>query len=260
MGFDGNGNWTSDFYPIQDRDDNIAILASKFQTLIQTNLKESFENCITRDGAGKPITNINWNGNKITNLQNGTSSADAVNKSQLDAVELSLDNEKVNRSGDTMTGDLTISKSLPTLTLQDTDNSTSYSLRSGTNGSLVLYNNEDGKGVYLESQVGYKPYYWNGNTGYQLLSTNDIAIDWSAGVAISSGTYVPASGIVRLTVSYGRFSSWALYVNNQLAIGYQSFDGTGSAYAGCVPVTVGDLITMGGNTTITFTFFPYKGV
>ena len=84
MGFDGNGNWTSPFYPVTDRDNGVAILASKFQTLIQSNLKESFENCILRDGTGKPTTNINWNGQKITNLASGTSSADAVNKYQLD--------------------------------------------------------------------------------------------------------------------------------------------------------------------------------
>ena len=84
MAFDGNGNWTSPFYPVTDRDNGVAILASKFQTLIQSNLKESFENCILRDGTGKPTTNINWNGQKITNLASGTSSADAVNKYQLD--------------------------------------------------------------------------------------------------------------------------------------------------------------------------------
>lgn len=85
MGFDSNGNWSSDFYPINDRDNSVPILASKFQTLIQTNLKQSFENCILRDGTGKPTANINWNGQKITNLANGTNQGDAVNKGQLDS-------------------------------------------------------------------------------------------------------------------------------------------------------------------------------
>lgn len=84
MGFDGNGNWSSPFYPVTDRDNGVAILASKFQELIQVNLKESFENCLLRDGTGKPSSNINWNGQKITNLASGTSAADAVNKYQLD--------------------------------------------------------------------------------------------------------------------------------------------------------------------------------
>lgn len=85
MAFDSNGNWSSDFYPITDRDNNVPILASKFQTLIQSNLKQSFENCILRDGTGKPTSSISWNGQKITNLANGTNSTDAVNKSQLDS-------------------------------------------------------------------------------------------------------------------------------------------------------------------------------
>ena len=72
MGFDGNGNWSSSFYPVTDRDNGVPILASKFQTLIQSDLKDSFENCILRDGTGKPNANMNWNGHKITNLAQGT--------------------------------------------------------------------------------------------------------------------------------------------------------------------------------------------
>lgn len=84
MGFDSNGRWTSDFYPINDRDNNVPILASKFQALIQTNLKQSFENCLLRDGTGLPRANINWNGQKIINLAPGTADTDAVTKGQMD--------------------------------------------------------------------------------------------------------------------------------------------------------------------------------
>lgn len=84
MGFDANGNWSSDFYPVVDRDNSVPILASKFQTLIQSNLKQSFENCILRDGTGKPTNDISFNSHKITNLANGVNSNDAINKSQLD--------------------------------------------------------------------------------------------------------------------------------------------------------------------------------
>lgn len=85
MGFDKNGNWSSDFYPEQDRDNEVPITASKFQTLIQDNLKQSFQNCILRDGTGLPTDNINLNRKKITNLANASSELDAVNKSQLDS-------------------------------------------------------------------------------------------------------------------------------------------------------------------------------
>lgn len=85
MGFDGNGKWTSNFYPISDRDNGVAILASKFQNLIQNDIKSGFDNCILRDGTGRPTTNINWNGYKITNLAAGTGATDAVNKEQMDS-------------------------------------------------------------------------------------------------------------------------------------------------------------------------------
>lgn len=82
MGFDSNGNWTSDFYPETDRDEGIKILASKFQKLIQTDIKSGFDNCLTRDGAGKPEANLNFNGHKITNLANGELSSDAMTLGQ----------------------------------------------------------------------------------------------------------------------------------------------------------------------------------
>lgn len=85
MGFDGNGKWTSNFYPISDRDNGVAILASKFQNLIQNDIKSGFDNCILRDGTGRPNANINWNGYKITNLAAGTGDTDAVNKKQMDS-------------------------------------------------------------------------------------------------------------------------------------------------------------------------------
>lgn len=82
MGFDSNGNWESDFYPVQDKDNGIPILSAKFQELIQDNLKSSFENCLTRDGSGRPTQAINWNGQKLVNLGAGESATDAVNIGQ----------------------------------------------------------------------------------------------------------------------------------------------------------------------------------
>lgn len=84
MGFNLDGTWTSDFYPITDKENDIPISSEKFQTLIQSNLKPSFENCITRDGTGKPISDISFMSHKITNLGSGVLSTDAINKGQLD--------------------------------------------------------------------------------------------------------------------------------------------------------------------------------
>lgn len=81
--FDGNGNWTSDFSAQADRDNGIKILASRFDNIFIADIKESFENCLTKDGQIAPIGNFNMGGQKITNLNNGVNDNDAVNISQL---------------------------------------------------------------------------------------------------------------------------------------------------------------------------------
>jgi hypothetical protein len=81
--FDGNGNWTSDFSAQADRDNGIKILASRFDSIFIADIKESFENCLTKDGQIAPIGNFNMGGQKITNLNNGVNDNDAVNMSQL---------------------------------------------------------------------------------------------------------------------------------------------------------------------------------
>jgi hypothetical protein len=91
--FDGNGNWTSDFSAQADRDNGIKILASRFDNIFIADIKESFENCLTKDGQIAPIGNFNMGGQKITNLKNGVSDNDAVNMSQLNnAISSSVSN------------------------------------------------------------------------------------------------------------------------------------------------------------------------
>lgn len=85
MPFDGNGNWTSPFFPIDDRDNAIPISATKFQTLIQDNLKQSFQKCMTIDSQTKPTANIDANNFKVINIADPVLPKDAVNKQSLDA-------------------------------------------------------------------------------------------------------------------------------------------------------------------------------
>ena len=84
--FDGNGNWTSAFSAQADRDNGIKILASWFDNIFIADIKESFENCLTKDGQIMPIGNFNMGGQRITNMADGVNSNDAVNKSQLDGL------------------------------------------------------------------------------------------------------------------------------------------------------------------------------
>lgn len=82
--FDGNGNWTSDFSAVSDRDNNIKILASRFDNIFIADIKESFENCLTKDGQIAPIGAFNMGGQKVTNLATGISDNDAVNVAQIE--------------------------------------------------------------------------------------------------------------------------------------------------------------------------------
>ena len=81
--FDGNGNWTSDFSAQADRDNGIKILASRFDNIFIADIKESFENCLTKDGQIAPIGAFNMGGQKITNLGTGTNGTDGVNVNQV---------------------------------------------------------------------------------------------------------------------------------------------------------------------------------
>ena len=90
-GFDGNGNWTSDLFPIADRDNDIPILASDFNQLIQQNLVASFENCLTVDQQTSIQADFKFNGYKGINLAEGTDPTDAVNFAQLTVVDDKVD-------------------------------------------------------------------------------------------------------------------------------------------------------------------------
>lgn len=83
--FDGNGNWTSDFSAQADRDNGIKILASRFDNIFIADIKESFENCLTKDGQIAPIGNFSMGGQKITNLNTGVNENDAVNVGQMNS-------------------------------------------------------------------------------------------------------------------------------------------------------------------------------
>ena len=83
MPFDGNGNWTADFSAVADRDANIKIMASRFDNIHQADLKESFENCLTKDMQVKPLQPFNANNFRVINIANPVQDNDAVNKQTL---------------------------------------------------------------------------------------------------------------------------------------------------------------------------------
>lgn len=85
MPYNGSGTYTNPYYPTQDRDNAIPILASKFEEFFQVDLPATFGLCVTRDGQGVITTNFNFNNFRGTSLSDPISPGDAVNKQTLDA-------------------------------------------------------------------------------------------------------------------------------------------------------------------------------
>ena len=90
MEWDGTGNIDRDFFPEEDRDNDIKILASKFETEFQ-EMAETYENCMTLDSQTKPTQDVDVNNYKVINVEDGTATADAINFGQLDAVDTKVD-------------------------------------------------------------------------------------------------------------------------------------------------------------------------
>lgn len=70
-GFDGNGVWSRSFLWATDAANAVNISASRMDTE-WTNISSGFNNCITRDGQGKPSSAIDWNGQNLTGVANLT--------------------------------------------------------------------------------------------------------------------------------------------------------------------------------------------
>lgn len=207
--FDGNGNWTSDFSAQADRDNGIKILASRFDNIFIADIKESFENCLTKDGQITPIGNFNMGGQRIVNLDDGINAKDAVNMEQLDTT--------VKLTGDQTIDDTkTFSESPIIPTPDEGDNSTKaattafvqseiykqcvpdYANQSSVSGSSFTAT-ADG---WVSIKVGL------GNNGSCSMKINDkevwyqtIGGDRSAGGTFSSGLYKIYSGYVITTTA-----------------------------------------------------------
>ena len=132
--FDGNGNWKSDFSAQADRDNGIKILASRFDNIFIADIKESFENCLTKDGQISPIRNFNMGGQKITNLNNGVNDNDAVNKSQIDNIQ---DNLQAKIGTKANTSDVVNLTGTQTISGQKTFSSVAYGKSSDAINSIL---------------------------------------------------------------------------------------------------------------------------
>lgn len=89
MPFDANGNFTRNMNWQDDAANDIPILASRHDDE-DDNFANGFNNTVCRDGRAAMTGALKMGGYKVTGMADGTSSTDAVTKSQLDAQNVSL--------------------------------------------------------------------------------------------------------------------------------------------------------------------------
>lgn len=102
-------------------------------------------NCITKDGQTTVTQNIPFNSKRITGLADPINPQDAATKASVGV----LTSDKVSKLGDTMSGDLTITKTSPTITLNTTGNSNGNNAAQNTIFGQVAGKNR--WGLYLGS-------------------------------------------------------------------------------------------------------------
>jgi len=90
MSFDSEGNFLRVHNWEQDRLNNIGILSDRHDEE-DNNFAGGLNNCFLRDGRVALSGNLKMGGNQIKNLANGTSSSDAVTKSQAESLTQSLE-------------------------------------------------------------------------------------------------------------------------------------------------------------------------
>ena len=236
--FDGNGNWTSDFSAQADRDNGIKILASRFDNIFIADIKESFENCLTKDGQIAPIGNFNMGGQKITNVGNGTNDNDAVNKIQIDNLSDNLQtqiNTKANSSSvvnltgtQTISGQKTFSK-VAYGTASDVGNSivTTVNKSKAANGYFRLGNGmiiQWGRYDHGSNSAGFKATitlptpFSNTNYSFSLVGTRQNDDDMTAAVNVEGRA--KATTYINFQCSRTSGTSAGIRYIDWLAIGY----------------------------------------
>lgn len=82
MPFDGNGIYTPLTPPIFPAVSGTTITANQYNLQI-LDVSTALSNCMTRDGQGKPVSTIDFNTQKISNLGPAVANSDAVRKDQV---------------------------------------------------------------------------------------------------------------------------------------------------------------------------------
>lgn len=218
--FDGNGNWTSDFSAQADRDNGIKILASRFDNIFIADIKESFENCLTKDGQITPIGNFNMGGHRITNLDDGVNSTDAVTYGQLQ--EKADDNAVVKLSGAQTIADVKTFTSSPVLpTPAISDNSTKGATTEWVNNQEYLGYPDYAHATVLSkangtvSSNGWLHFQGANNTYGYTITINGFAFELSDAYGTTDELLVPVKAGDTYTCSNWSYISSLKYIPNR---------------------------------------------
>lgn len=83
MAYDGTGNFTLPYLWVNYLGQVISAVNMDTQF---SNIIQGFNLCLTRDGQGKPSTNLDWNGFRLTNMGAGIASTDAATVGQVSGI------------------------------------------------------------------------------------------------------------------------------------------------------------------------------
>lgn len=154
MPFDGNGNWTSNYYPQSGE----LIKASDFNNTFIADIANGFGNCVTRDGQGVMQTNTNANNYRVINVADPVNDKDAVNlqtANAKDALCVHLAGEETITGNKTFTGNVSFTGSAGTdvVALGVPDYTSIISITSGyeatKNGWVVFTGNNNYADVWI---------------------------------------------------------------------------------------------------------------
>ena len=137
MPFDPQGNFTRVMNWQDDAANSIPIVASRHDDE-DDNFAQGLSNTLCRDGRAAMTGNLKMGSFKITGLGNGTTNNDAINKSQLDSVQTTLNSSITNLSNNAVkiTGNQSIAG-----TKTFTDNL--YLMKSNDDGYIIKKSNGD---------------------------------------------------------------------------------------------------------------------
>ena len=138
--------------------------------------------------------------------------------------------EKVDKAGDTMSGDLKIEKSQPTFTLKDTTTDTTNIIStSNASGDLLLLNSSN-KGMLLSKTNDFRPFVTNGSQFYRVLDTRDISSvgpKTNSGVAFASGAVIPVTSLIWVSGTYGGYQTGVVYLDGIVFAASPNNEGSG---------------------------------